>query len=111
MHASDRHERALHVRVFALLDVEHAPPLHARRRRVRVAAGSRARLAPDAAAQIGDHGPASHVCAPTLAAVAGAMRTRTMSALDPVASVRSIDISVSEFMLGTPNPLVNGVAQ
>ena len=40
-----------------------------------------------------------------------AIRTRTMSALDPVASVRSIDIADSEFMLGTPKSFVNGVAQ
>ena len=37
--------------------------------------------------------------------------TRTMSAPDPVASVSSIDIADSEFMLGMPKSLVNGVAQ
>ncbi len=47
--AADRNERALHVRVFAELHVEHAPPLHARRRRVGVLARGGARLAADAA--------------------------------------------------------------
>ena len=37
--------------------------------------------------------------------------TRTMSAPEPVASVSSIDIVASEFMLGTPKSLANGVAQ
>ncbi len=104
--AADRHERAAHVRVFAEFHVEHAPPLDARRRRVGVAARRGARLAADAAAQVGNHGPARHCAVST-----GETLTRTMSAPDPVASVRSIDIVDSEFMLGMPKSFVNGVAQ
>ena len=104
--AADRHEGALHVRVFAELHVEHAPPLHARRRRVGVLARRGAGLAADAAAQVRDHRPAGHG-----AALASRDLTRTMSAPEPVASVRSSDIVASVFRLGTPKSLANGVAQ
>src|SRR5450756_1432383 len=58
------------------------------------------------AAQVRYHGPAGHFSPP-----ARFRLTRTMSAPEPVASVSSIDIGTSEFMLGTPKSLANGVTQ
>ena len=116
---TDRDERTRHLRVLALFDVEDAAPLDAGRSRIGVTTRRRARLATDAAAKIGHHDPACHVAAPcfvlaaaehTLAAAA-VIFTRTMSAPEPVASVRSSDIVASEFMLGTPKFFVYGVAQ
>src|SRR5450755_100017 len=99
----------------------HAPPLHAGRRRIGVPARRSARLATYAAAQIGHHGPAGHRRASAFGGIgvrdgptegpAFAICTRTMSAPEPVASVRSIDIVASVLRLGTPKSLANGVAQ
>ncbi len=66
--AADGDEGALDVGVLALFDVEHAAPLHAGWRRVRMAARGRARLAAHAAAEIGDHRPPRH-WTPTLVAL------------------------------------------
>src|SRR5487761_2469704 len=106
MHAADRHENTLYRRVLAHFHVEHAPPLHVRRRRVGLLARGRTGLAADAAAQVRDHGPAGHFPPPVRFKL-----TRTTSEPEPVASVSSIDIGTSEFMLGTPKSLANGVAQ
>src|SRR5512145_273685 len=103
VHAAHRHERALHIRILADLEVDHAPPLHAGRRRIRLLARRRARLAADAAAQIRDHGPARHA--------AFLRATRTRSAPEPVASVSSSDIGTSGFIDGNSKPLANGVTQ
>src|SRR5690606_5982127 len=102
MHAARRHERALHVRKLAHLQVEHLAPLHARRGRVGVLAGRGAGLAPDAALQVRHHHPARHDLL---------SETRTTSAAEPVASVSESDMGTSGFMEGMPKSLASGVAQ
>ncbi len=108
MHARDRQEGAVDVGKFAAFDIEHAAPLHARRRGVGALAGGRAGLAADAAPQVDHHGI-------TLAhAAALAMRrtaTRTISAPEPVASVSSSDIGAIVFRLARSVSLAKGVAQ
>ena len=52
-------------------------------------------LAADAPAQVHGHRPAGHAAAPSFL-----IPTRTRSAAEPVASVRSSDIGTSAFMLG-----------
>ena len=110
MLAADRDEGALHVGELARFHVEHAAPLHARRRGVGVLAGRRAGLA---GSRSGDrrvshraHGSPAAIVPPRLAH-AHAHR----SAPEPVASVRSSDMPASAFRLGTPKSLASGVAQ
>lgn len=119
MLATDRDERTRHLRVLPLFDVEDAAPLDTGWSRIGVTTRGRARLATDAAAKIGHHDPACHVAATCFelaavdahAAATAVIFTRTISAPEPVASVRSSDIVASEFMLGTPKFFVYGVAQ
>ena len=103
MHAAHRHEDALHLGIFADFHVEHAPPLHAGRRRVGLFARGGAGLAADAAPEVGDHGPAGHSRPP-----ARARLTRTRSAPEPVASVSSSDIGTKRVHAGNAEILGEG---
>ena len=65
-----------------------------------VAARGGARLATEATAQLCRHRVARHAAVPSFLSP-----TRTISAAEPVASVRAMDIGVTVFMLGTPMSL------
>src|SRR5690606_21651598 len=119
--AAGHEKEALDVREGALLDVEHAPPLHLGPGVVRVLAGDRAGLAADAPVEVDDHAPARrlhalvdgriHACIHRRHAPSLRTLTPITSETLPVPSVSLSDRSVSALRLGRSRSFAYGVFQ
>jgi len=99
MHASDGKKGPPHIRKLTGFEVKHAPPLNPRRGGICSLARCRAGLATDTTAQVDGHDIPFHAMPSTLRRA-----TRTMSAPEPVASVRSSVMGASYSGSVSPNP-------